>query len=148
MAMLPKSSLLPRSLKIRSSRGSTSKPPGGSLKGRSLSEDAHEDWYGPEGELRKFLVGLEVIVGPAGDLEDAEFSANRFLDEDRDKLLNSRLIEASAVEYIIASADPVDGDLRGTLYLPADLQTNNGVSPAAAGGSLLSHKDHRQRRRL
>ena len=93
--------------------------PGGSLEGTLVyPEDwQHEDWYGPEGELRKFLVGLEVIVGPAGDLEDAEFSANRFLDEDRDKLLNSRLIEASAVEYIIASADPVDGDLRGTLYL-------------------------------
>jgi hypothetical protein len=112
--------------------------PGGSLEGTLVyPEDwQHEDWYGPEGELRKFLVGLEVIVGPAGDLEDAEFSANRFLDEDRDKLLNSRLIEASAVEYIIASADPVDGDLRGTLYLPADLQTNNTNWYRTGGGEL------------
>ena len=49
-----------------------------------------------------------------------------------DKLLNSRLIEASAVEYH-RFADPVDGDLRGALPT-GDLQANNtnGIAPAAA----------------
>jgi hypothetical protein len=60
------------------------------------------DWYGPEGELRKFLVGIEVIVGTE-DFENATFEADRFLTDDRDKLLSSRLIEASAVEYIRSS---------------------------------------------
>ncbi|MGI6677109.1 MAG: hypothetical protein ACOX5N_06600 [Bacilli bacterium] len=93
------------------------------------------DWYGPEGELRKFLVGIEVIVGTE-DFENATFEADRFLTDDRDKLLSSRLIEASAVEYIIDSADSEGGALSGALYLPEDLETNNVNWYRSGGGEL------------
>ncbi|MGB4180383.1 MAG: hypothetical protein WBK52_00320, partial [Bacilli bacterium] len=93
------------------------------------------DWYGPEGELRKFLVGIEVIVGTE-DFENATFEADRFLTDDRDKLLSSRLIEASAVEYIINSADSEGGALSGALYLPEDLETNNVNWYRSGGGEL------------
>ena len=93
------------------------------------------DWYGPEGELRKFLAGIEMIVGTE-DFESATFEADRFLGDDRDKLLSSRLIEASAVEYIIDSADSEGGALSGALYLPADLETNNVNWYRSGGGEL------------
>ncbi|MFA6722832.1 MAG: hypothetical protein WCS50_05825, partial [Bacilli bacterium] len=110
---------------------------GGSLDGVLIYPEDWDpaDWYGPEGELRKFLVGIEVIVGTE-DFESATFEVDRFLGDDRDKLLSSRLIEASAVEYIIDSADSEGGALSGALYLPEDLETNNVNWYRSGGGEL------------
>jgi hypothetical protein len=110
---------------------------GGSLDGVLIYPEDWDpaDWYGPKGELRKFLVGIEMIVGTE-DFESATFEADRFLTDDRDKLLSSRLIEASAVEYIIDSADSEGGALSGALYLPADLETNNVNWYRSGGGEL------------
>ena len=110
---------------------------GGSLDGVLIYPEDWDpaDWYGPKGELRKFLVGIEMIVGTE-DFESATFEADRFLTDDRDKLLSSRLIEASAVEYIIDSADSEGGALSGALYLPEDLKTNNVNWYRSGGGEL------------
>jgi len=99
---------------------------GGSLYGTLVypSDWNDEDWYGPTGELPKFLDAIEIIIG-GGSFETTNFEADKFLGDDRPTLLASRVIEASVVDYIIDSANPVNGVLKETLYLPNGLETNN-----------------------
>ncbi|MDD4076856.1 MAG: MFS transporter [Bacilli bacterium] len=110
---------------------------GGSLYGVLVfpSDWNDNDWYGADGELRKFLSSIKVIIG-TDTFETTNFEADKFLGEDRGTLLASRLIEASVVQYIIESADPVTGVLKNVLYLPADLETNDVGWYRSGGGEL------------
>ncbi|MDD3958230.1 MAG: hypothetical protein PHO96_05020, partial [Candidatus Izemoplasmatales bacterium] len=82
------------------------------------------DWYGTEGELADFLVSIRIILN-GGAFESADFKVENFLGPDRATLLTSRVIEASVVQYVIDSTNPVDGLLKDSLYLPSGLETNN-----------------------
>ena len=62
----------------------------------------NEDYYGINGELKRFLTAVKTIRG-AGTLENTTFNVDKFLGEDQETLLNSRIIEASAISYILSS---------------------------------------------
>ncbi len=99
---------------------------GGSLENKLVypSDWVQSDWYGTEGELVDFLASIEIVLN--GDsFDNASFEVDKFLGPDRATLLTSRVIEASVVEYVIDSANPVDGMLKDSLYLPSGLETNN-----------------------
>ena len=57
---------------------------------------------GDRGELRRFLIAIEVIIGEA-DLSTAEFDVDKFLGLNQNKLLDSSIVEASAIHFIINS---------------------------------------------
>jgi hypothetical protein len=94
---------------------------GGSLEGR-LVIPADINWYKTpedEGELRRFLAAIEVIIGE-GDFENTEFNVKDFFGEDQETLLASRIIEASIINEIESEAAP-GGSLAGRLIIPADI---------------------------
>ena len=99
---------------------------GGNLYGTLVYPSDWDDseWYGATGELRRFLTAIEIIID-GGSFETTNFEADKFLGNDRATLLASRIVEASVVEYIIDSANPVDGVLKDSLYLPSGYETNN-----------------------
>lgn len=57
---------------------------------------------GDRGELRRFLVAIEIIIGDE-ELGTATFEVDRFLGDDQETLLASKVVEASAISYIQAS---------------------------------------------
>ena len=52
-----------------------------------------------EGELRRFLQAIEIILGGA-EFENATFDVDKFLGEEQETLLASRVVEASVISYI------------------------------------------------
>lgn len=59
----------------------------------------NDDYHGVDGELKKFLVAVQSIRG-SGTLETTTFNVDKFLGAEQETLLNSRIIEASAISYI------------------------------------------------
>jgi len=92
---------------------------GGSLEGKLVKPDGFQesDWYGEDGELRRFLNAIEVLLD-GDDFENAEFKVEKFFDDDsQDILLASRLVEASVVNTIKVEMD-TGGSLEGKLVEP------------------------------
>lgn len=58
-----------------------------------------DDYYGVEGELKKFLIAVKAIKG-SDPLANTTFNVDKFLGADQETLLDSRIIEASAISYI------------------------------------------------
>jgi hypothetical protein len=55
-----------------------------------------------EGELRRFLRAIEILIGE-GSFEATTFEVDKFLGSDQETLLGSRVVEASAISFIITS---------------------------------------------
>jgi hypothetical protein len=110
---------------------------GGSLENELVypSDWVQSDWYGTEGELVDFLASIEIVLN-GGAFENASFDVDKFLGPDRATLLTSRVIEASVVEYVIDSTNPVDGVLKNSLYLPSGLETNNTAWYTLSGNEI------------
>ncbi|HHX01025.1 MAG TPA: hypothetical protein GX740_06975, partial [Acholeplasmataceae bacterium] len=93
---------------------------GGSLEGKLVKPDGFQesDWYGEDGELRRFLNAIEVLLD-GDDFENAEFKVEKFFDDDsQDILLASRLVEASVVNTIETEIDDPMSPLYGNLVRP------------------------------
>lgn len=59
----------------------------------------NEDYRGTNGELKNFLIAAKIIKG-TGSIENVTFDVDKFLGPDQEDLLASKIIEASAIEFI------------------------------------------------
>lgn len=84
---------------------------GGSLHDKLVKPDGFidEDWYGEDGELRKFLKSIDLVLG-GGDFETAEFNIDVILGPDQEDILDSRIVEASVIKQIKAESSLVIPD--------------------------------------
>lgn len=62
----------------------------------------NEDYYGVDGELKKFLVAVKEIRG-VGTIATTTFNVDKFLGPNQEMLLDSRIIEASAISFVKGS---------------------------------------------
>jgi len=94
---------------------------GGSLHNKLVkpSDFVASDWYGVDGELRRFLKAIEVLLGENTEFENASFAVEKFfIEETQAILLSSRLIEASVVNTIEKEMLNEESILYGKLVKP------------------------------
>jgi hypothetical protein len=74
---------------------------GGSLHNTLVKPDEfdEEEWYGEDGELRRFLAAIEIIIG-SNAFSTATFEVDKMLGDDQETILASRIVEASAIKFI------------------------------------------------